>query len=306
MKTLVVISGKGGTGKTSIVAGFAALAQNVILADCDVDAANLHLLLNPRIVEQGPFYGGKEAIIHSENCDGCGICENACRFGAIKPDITPNQGYFKIDPYLCEGCGVCSYLCPNQTIELRDSLNGTWFESETRFGWMVHAKLGIASENSGKLVNLIRNKAQELAQIYHADYLLIDGSPGIGCPVIASITNADWVLVVTEPSLSAIHDLERVRKLTRHFEIPTSVCINKWDINERLSNQIEKQAQAWDLSFAGKIRYDSDFNHAQINQKPITEYKQTGVAKDIRQLWNNMENIIKNNSEQEHLVHITQ
>jgi len=237
MKELVVISGKGGTGKTSIVAAFAALAKKAVLADCDVDAADLHLVLNPTVKQTYDFSGGKQASIIAEKCIGCGKCRDMCRFDAINLNGDRNdviEKTFTIDPVSCEGCKVCVEFCPVDAIEFNDHINGQWFVSDTRFGPMVHAKLGIAEENSGKLVTLIRKEAKKIAQEQKRNLLIVDGSPGIGCPVIASITASDLVLVVTEPTLSGKHDLERVAQLTANFGIKTLVCINKADINPEM------------------------------------------------------------------------
>lgn len=242
---LVVISGKGGTGKTSIVASFAALAEKVVLADCDVDAADLHLVLNPTVVKREKFSGGSRARIMPGHCTACGKCEEICRFNAIYFDGPGNgkvEKTYRIDPIACEGCGVCAWFCEENAIEFGPVVNGEWFISDTRCGPMVHARLGVAEENSGKLVSLVRTQAKKIADDRRLDLVIIDGAPGIGCPVIASITGADLVLVVTEPTLSGMHDLERVVDLTKHFGIETLVCVNKWDLNEEIASQIETQA----------------------------------------------------------------
>ena len=222
MKEIVVISGKGGTGKTSIVASFAALANNAVLADCDVDAADLHLVLEPDVKETHDFSGGKLASVITEKCTGCGRCEEVCNFDAAVFNGPPNdmvEKTYTIDSIACDGCSVCAHYCPVDAIEFKDAINGQWFISNTRFGPMVHARLGIAQENSGKLVSLIRKQSKQIAAEQNRDLIIVDGSPGIGCPVIASITGADLVLVVTEPSISGQHDLDRVIELTEHFKI---------------------------------------------------------------------------------------
>ena len=241
MKELVVISGKGGTGKTSIAAAFTSLAQKAVVADCDVDAADLHLVLSPTIKQESDFSGGKQAAIIAEKCIGCGRCAKMCRFEAIHFNGRGNDVVAKtytVDPFSCEGCKVCVEFCPVDAIDFKAAINGHWFISDTRFGPMVHAQLGIAEENSGKLVTLIRREAKRIAEEQNKDLLIIDGSPGIGCPVIASITGSDVVLVVTEPTLSGKHDLERVAQLTANFGIKTLVCINKADINPEMSRSI--------------------------------------------------------------------
>ena len=287
-KELVVISGKGGTGKTSIVASLAALAGKVVLADCDVDAADLHLVLEPKVIRRESFSGGKRARIKPGHCTACGKCEEVCRFDAIYFD-GPGNGKvaktFRVDPIACEGCGVCAWFCTDNAIEFAPAVNGEWYVSDTRHGPMVHAKLGVAEENSGKLVSTVRKEAGMLAKQRSVDLVLIDGSPGIGCPVIASITGADLVLIVTEPTLSSLHDLGRVADLTRHFGITGLVCINKWDLNPDLAAEIEQQAGARGLTVAGRVRYDRAVTAAQIRRLSVIEYQQNGCAEDIRGVW---------------------
>lgn len=288
MKELVVISGKGGTGKTSITASFAALAKNAVIADCDVDAADLHLVLEPKIICETEFSGGKQAFIIADKCMGCGKCERLCRFDAISLTGEGNdliEKTYRVDPVSCEGCKVCVEFCPVNAISFEPSINGNWFISETRFGTMVHAKLGIAEENSGKLVTLIRNEAKKQAKLQKADLMIVDGSPGIGCPVIASITGADMVLVVTEPTLSGKHDLERVAQLSAGFGIKTLVCINKADINPEMCGQIVSQAEEKGLQVVGKIPYDEDFTKSQIEKSTIIEYSNSQSSKSIKEMW---------------------
>jgi len=291
VKELVVISGKGGTGKTSIVASFAALAEKAVLADCDVDAADLHLVLEPKTVKREKFSGGSRARIKPGHCTACGKCEEICRFNAIYFD-GPGNGKtdktYRIDPIACEGCGVCAWFCAEKAIEFGPVVNGEWFISDTRCGPLVHAKLGVAEENSGKLVSLVRTQAKKIAEDRNLDLLLIDGSPGIGCPVIASITGADLVLVVTEPTLSGLHDLHRVADLTKHFGIETLVCVNKWDLNEDIASQIETQALQRGLKLAGRVRYDRAVTEAQIQRKSLVEYQQNGAAMEMREIWANI------------------
>lgn len=288
VKEIVVISGKGGTGKTSITAAFAALAEQAVLADCDVDAADLHLILKPQVRETHDFSGGKLARIRSDACIGCQRCVEVCRFGAVALSDVGNDIVAKtyaVDPVACEGCGVCVHFCPVKAIDFEDAINGQWFVSDTRFGPMVHAKLGIAEENSGKLVSLIRKETKQIAERDGRELILVDGSPGIGCPVIASISGADLVLVVTEPTLSGQHDLERVVQLTAHFDIPTAVCINKWDINPAVADAIEADTREKGLTLAGRISYDPAVTQAQVAGQAITEYGD-GVLKDqVVALW---------------------
>ena len=280
MKELVIVSGKGGTGKTSVTASLAALADHPVICDCDVDAADLHLILEPKIRENHDFLSGHEAVIRERDCIGCGICQDVCRFDAITNDVDT----FSVDPIACEGCGVCVHFCPQKAIDFPESLCGKWFVSETRLGPMVHAKLGVAAENSGKLVSLVRTEAKHLAEEENRRLVIVDGPPGIGCPVIASITGASQVLVVTEPTVSGEHDLERVLGLARHFQIPALVCINKWDINEEMTIRIEQKARDLGAGIAGRIRYDQAVTRAQILQKTVVE-TDAASAQDIRQIW---------------------
>ncbi|HPO16826.1 MAG TPA: 4Fe-4S binding protein [Candidatus Hydrogenedentes bacterium] len=326
MKELVVISGKGGTGKTSVVAAFASLAGNKVLADCDVDAADLHLILQPKTHSVHEFRSGNEAVILQEACTGCGACLVNCRFGAVKQtsgvDVEwmlrasahacddcdfcvrscPNRSIdmihamqesygdadratFVIDPLSCEGCGVCVDTCPAKAIQFPERIAGEWYLSDTRHGPMVHARLGIAAENSGKLVSLVRQQARQLALEQGKDLILIDGPPGIGCPVIASITGATMVLIIAEPTLSGQHDFQRVTELAHHFQIPAYLCVNKWDINLNLTETIEKCAVQFGVQALGRIRYDKDVTKAQIQGENILEYSKNGIAADVRDLW---------------------
>jgi len=291
MKELVVISGKGGTGKTSIVASFASLAKNAVFADCDVDAADLHLVLEPKMIQKSNFSGGKRAAIVVEKCSGCGKCQELCRFDAIHLDGEGNDVVdktFTVDPISCEGCKVCVEFCPVDAIEFNDRINGQWFISDTRFGPMVHAKLGIAEENSGKLVTLIRKEAKRIATEEEKNLIIIDGSPGIGCPVIASITGADFVLIVTEPTVSGEHDLGRVADLTAGFKIPTLVCVNKFDLNPDMARQIKEGARSRNIKVVGEIRYDEAFTKAQIMKATVIEYTGGRVSEEIKTLWRNV------------------
>jgi MinD superfamily P-loop ATPase len=281
MKELVIISGKGGTGKTSVTASFAALAKNAVLADCDVDAADLHLILNPKIFNRHNFYSGHEAVIRPADCTACGLCQTLCRFDAIQE----SGGTFTIDSSSCEGCGVCVEFCPAKAIDFPDRLCGAWFVSKTRFGTMIHARLGIGAENSGKLVSTVRQQAKQVAAAVQADWILTDGPPGTGCPVIASITGADAVLAVTEPTCSGQHDLLRVLELTRHFKIPAFVCVNKWDINPEMTGQIEAVAAEAGAAVSGRIPYDKSITMAQINGQSVVELNNGAASQAIQTLW---------------------
>ncbi len=287
MKEIVIISGKGGTGKTSLTACLAALAGRPVVADCDVDAADLHLVLNPRIKKTEDFVGGRMAAILPCKCNSCGKCLKICRFGAV----TRNEGKFPeyaIDPIACEGCGVCSYFCPEKAIEFKPSVNGQWFISDTDYGSMVHARLGTAEENSGKLVTLVRSQAKTIAEKENAPYIIVDGPPGIGCPVIASVTGVDAVLVVTEPTMTGKHDLERVLELVKHFKTPSYLCINKFDINTEMSKAIKEKAVTNGMTVVGRIHYDRAVTEAQVKRLPVVEFADTLAARDIRDTWNNL------------------
>jgi MinD superfamily P-loop ATPase len=290
MKEIVVISGKGGTGKTSIVASFAALADKKVLADCDVDAADLHLVLNPRIERREDFSGGKKAKIIEDECIACDRCVEECRFEAIAyPGPGSENGTVPVvDPIFCEGCGVCFRVCPVEAISFEPAVNGEWYVSSTNYGPMVHARLGMAEGNSGKLVTLIRQEAKDIAEREGLEYIIVDGSPGIGCPVIASITGSDLVVVVTEPTLSGQHDLLRVAELTAHFRIPTVVCVNKWDLNPDITEQIEREAEEHGVRAAGRVRYDTAITKAQIVKTSVVEYTGGAVSEDIKSLWRNV------------------
>lgn len=291
MKELVVISGKGGTGKTSIVASFAALAKNAVFADCDVDAADLNLVLEPEVKQTTDFSGGKLASIVTEKCIGCGKCQEVCRFNAVNFNGPANDivaKTFTVDPISCESCKVCVEFCPAGAIEFNGSINGQWFVSDTRFGTMVHAKLGIAEENSGKLVSLIRREAKKIAARKKKNLIIVDGSPGIGCPVIASITGADLVLIITEPTLSGRHDLDRVADLAAGFNIPMMLAVNKFDLNPVMAEQIEQYARKRNIKAIGKIRYDNAFTEAQIQKSTVLEYTDSAVSRDIKALWKNV------------------
>ncbi len=283
MKELVVLSGKGGTGKTSITAAFASLSLNSIFCDADVDAADLHLILTPDVKESNFFLGGHEAIIDPDKCTLCGRCLDVCRFDAVKSDLT-------IDAIECEGCGVCVDLCPEKAIDFPETTCGQWYQSDTRFGPMVHARLGIAQENSGKLVSLVRQEAKKTAEENDLDFILTDGPPGIGCPVIASVGQATTVLIVAEPSVSGLHDMKRVGQLCNHFSIPAMVCINKYDLNLDRTKEIEALAREHHIECVGKISFDQIFTEAMIQKKTIFEYDKNSQASiEVEQIWENIQ-----------------
>jgi MinD superfamily P-loop ATPase len=273
MKQVAVISGKGGTGKSSVVASFSALAAPLITADCDVDAANLHLVFDPQVEATMPFKGGFSATIDAEACTHCDRCRELCRFEAISEAHV-------IDPMACEGCGVCVDNCPESCIGMDQPTAGEWYRSESRFGPLVHARLGIAEENSGKLVAQVREEAQRLSKERDLELILIDGSPGVGCSVISSITGTDLVLVVTEPSVSGLHDMDRVLELARHFKVPAAVLVNKADLNTEISARIQARAEEIGASFIGELPYDTGVTHAMVAGKAVTEMapSETGAA----------------------------
>lgn len=282
MKELVILSGKGGTGKTSLTAAFAGLAQNMMLCDADVDAADLHLVMAPDVEETHDFSGGNEAVINPATCTNCGICMELCRFEAVIPAAQSHT----IDPINCEGCGVCVDLCPEQAVDFHQKTCGQWFASNTRFGRMIHARLGIAEENSGRLVALVREEARNRAAAAHTDLLLTDGPPGIGCPVIASMGQANAVLIVTEPTVSGIHDMERVARLASHFKIPAMISINRYDLNPDQALVIENIARKRNLEMVGKIPFDPAFTLAMIQGKSIVEtHGESQGAKAIKKIW---------------------
>lgn len=288
MKEIVVISGKGGTGKTSITASFAALAVRPVIADCDVDAADLHLVLSPEVRERFDFRSGHEAVIRQNACSGCGDCRALCRFDAVHGTLTPSgRKKFHVDPVSCEGCGVCVRFCPEKAIDFPETSCGEWMISDTRCGPMVHARLGVAAENSGKLVFTVRQEARKIAGEKGLSLIIVDGPPGIGCPVIASVTGASLVLVVTEPTVSGEHDLERVLSLTRHFNIPAAVCVNKWDLNPEMTDRIEAKAVGVGARIAGRVRYDPEVTRAQIMERSVVETGGPG-GEDIRKVWARM------------------
>lgn len=281
MKQIVIISGKGGTGKTVITGAFAALAKNKVMADCDVDAADLHLLLQPKIIERHEFKSGLSASIDKAICTQCRKCIQACRFGAISKS-------FVIDHVSCEGCAFCSHVCPVEAIKMDENLAGEWFISQTRFGPMVHAKLGIAQENSGKLVSLVRKQAKELAEKNNCDWVIIDGAPGIGCPVIASLSGINCAVVVTEPTLSGLHDASRVIEVTKHFGVPVKLVINKYDLNLDISEKIEEYCAHNAIPLIGKVKFDKTIVEAMVAGKTIMEYADTHIKDEIKNIWENI------------------
>jgi MinD superfamily P-loop ATPase len=287
-KEIVVISGKGGTGKTSLTACFAALAGKSVITDCDVDAADLHLVLSPEIKKSGDFSGGVVAEIDQSKCTGCGRCKEACRFSAIEV----RDGRYYIDPVACEGCGVCELVCANLAVKTKPAVNGQWYVSETRFGPMSHARLGVAEENSGRLVTLVRQNAAALITEGTNNRMISDGAPGTGCPVIASLSGVDYALIVTEPTVSGMHDLKRILDVTGHFGVKSGVIVNKHDINPAITEEIRAVTRDYKSSFLGLVPYDKSVTQAQMKKISLVEYidalglrKQSQTLNNIEQIW---------------------
>jgi MinD superfamily P-loop ATPase len=274
MKQITIISGKGGTGKTTLAACLAELLSDKVMADCDVDAADLHLLLHPTVREEGVFKGLKTAHINPEKCIECDRCIEACRYDAISPYV--------VDPSSCEGCGLCTLVCPADAVEMVERISGRWFVSDTEHGPMAHAKLGIAQENSGLLVSAVRKRARQIAERNALRYVLIDGPPGIGCPVISSLADVDLVLVVTEPTLSGIHDMIRVLDLVNYFKIGCAVCVNKSDINEKNTAEIRQYCRERDVPIVGEIPFDENVVRALVRGQAVTGYGDGPATKAIK------------------------
>jgi MinD superfamily P-loop ATPase len=285
LKELVVISGKGGTGKTSLTASFAALAKSTIIADCDIDAADLHLVLSPEIKESGLFSGGMEVKIDQDKCTMCGECEKACRFSAIKEIKKNGKARYEVDELACEGCGVCELVCKDNAIKSKKAVNGEWFISDTRFGPMSHARLGVAEENSGRLVTLVRDKAALLASKDGKSDGIMDGAPGTGCPVISSISGAHYALTVTEPTVSGAHDLERVLQVVNHFRVKSGVVVNKYDLNEDLTQKIKEIAEKHHSDFLGTIPYGKEVTEAQMRKLSVVKYTNSPLTESIKKIW---------------------
>lgn len=278
MKQLVILSGKGGTGKTSFAAAFAHLAHDgplplkAVLADADVDAANLELALRPRKLEEHEFFGGAAAIIDDSLCQGCGTCEQACRFEAVIPPGSENGLTYQIDPVACEGCAACLYRCPEQAIHMETQLAGHWFRSQSRYGPLFHAELRPAQENSGKLVTMVKQQARLSGLDAGAELVIVDGPPGIGCPVISAASGADLALIVAEPTAAGIHDMARVLEMARHFRLPALVCINKADIYVEGANQIAAYCARNRIDVVGRIPFDESVMRAMVQGEPVTAY----------------------------------
>lgn len=286
MKEITIISGKGGTGKTTVTAALASIGNNLVLCDGDVDAADLHLILKPRIQESHVFEGAWVATINQELCAQCGICSEYCRFDAISLDAS---GKRSIDPFKCEGCRLCERICPSTAISSEKSKNNSWFVSETRLGIMTHAAMGPGEENSGKLVSQVRKKARDLARETGANILLTDGPPGTGCAAISSITGTSAVLMVIEASLSSLHDARRLSELVRQFDIPLFAIINKFDIHTQVSKEIEAFLLKESIPLLGKIPFDESVVKAMIAGLSVPEYDPDAVFTNIIQsVWDQL------------------
>lgn len=285
MKEILVLSGKGGTGKTSVTGSLATLIENKVMVDCDVDAADLHLILAPRVQQENEFWCGVEAEIDEEKCGGCGNCVELCRFHAL---VLEEKA--RLLPFSCEGCGVCSHFCPEDAIAMRDKLSGHWYVSDTDYGTMVHARLGIGEENSGKLVSMVKRQARELAEAEQVDWLLVDGPPGIGCPTIASLSGTNFVLLITEPTRSGLHDLLRVVDLASHFKISCGVCINKWDLHPETSEMISATCTERGIPLVGRIPFDAAVAESIVLGVPFSVHKPDSPASGaVRDVWRHMQ-----------------
>lgn len=290
MKEIVIISGKGGTGKTSVTASFAYLGgKDVVVADCDVDAADMHLLMQPDFAKSEDFYSGELAVIHQDMCTQCGKCDDVCRFDAIQ--IV--DGQYIVDPLSCEGCGYCARICPSDAITNENQNVGQWYQSTTKVGsTMIHAKLGIGADNSGKLVAKVKNEAKLIAEENHTDFILVDGSPGVGCPVVSSLSGANFVVLVTEPSVSGLHDLKRVYMLVKKFNINAGCMINKADINPQVTKEIEKFLKNENIVHISNLPYDESFTKAMTNGQTIVEYSENNLREMMIQSWNKIKQIL--------------
>ncbi len=279
---IVILSGKGGTGKTSIAAGFIALAENAVCCDCDVDAADLHLVLSPVINRQESFASGAKAVIDPDECTACDLCMELCRFHAIEEA----GGTYLVDEYACEGCGLCAAACPAEAIRIESYRNNEIYFGESRFGPMIYGKLGIAEENSGRLVSKIRQLIRAKAEGKHARFIITDGPPGIGCPAISSVTGADLVIAVTEPTLSGWHDLQRLLDMVSRFKTPVWVIINKSDLNPEMTENILQQLAVRNIRVLGRLPYEETMIHALIAGKTIIEYEPDGpLSKALKKFW---------------------
>ncbi|HHB75509.1 MAG TPA: (4Fe-4S)-binding protein [Desulfobulbus sp.] len=289
MREILIISGKGGTGKTSLTAAFAHISGSKIICDLDVDTPDLHLLLQPDHVKEVEFHAGNEAKIDPAGCISYGICEDMCRYNAIHQ----KNDTFVVDPIRCEGCKVCVTFCPEQTISFPEKHCGTWYVSSTRFGTMVHAQLFPGEENSGRLVSLLKNEAKKLAKEKNIDCILSDGAPGIGCPVISSLSGTDFVVLVTEPTPSGRHDLERVAALCEHFRLRAGVIVNKADLNVDETENIERFCREKEYPLLAKLPHDTLVTEAMVKGLAVTECGESVIGTEIRSAWEKIEQLTR-------------
>jgi MinD superfamily P-loop ATPase len=284
MKEITILSGKGGAGKTSVAAALASVAQNAVFCDNDVDAADLHLIFNPEIKESYTFSSGNKAVINTDECTNCGLCTDYCRFDAIHINAS---GQLEVNHFQCEGCRLCERVCPAEAITMIENNNNYWYVSETRFGTLVHAKMGPGEENSGKLVTEVRRKAKEIATEIKADFIVNDGPPGIGCSAIASVTGTDLVLLVIEPTLSGLHDAARLVELAESFKIPIHAVINKFDINPEITGKVEKYLSDKNIPLAGKLAFEPKMVESMVAEKTIVEFApDENISREFFSIWN--------------------
>ncbi|HCE58019.1 MAG TPA: (4Fe-4S)-binding protein [Prolixibacteraceae bacterium] len=283
MKEITILSGKGGTGKTSVTAALASVAKNVVFCDNDVDAADLHLIFNPQIMESYAFDSGSKAVINTDDCLNCGFCVDHCRLDAIHLN---SSGQLEVNNFQCEGCRLCERVCPAEAISMIENNNNFWYVSETRFGTLIHAKMGPGEENSGKLVTEVRRKAKEIAVETKADFIINDGPPGIGCSAIASVTGTDLVLIVIEPTLSGLHDASRLVELAESFKIPIQAVINKFDINPEITGKVEKYLSDKNIQLAGKLPFEPKMVESMVAEKTIIEFAPAEkISREIYSIW---------------------
>lgn len=288
---IVILSGKGGTGKTTLAAALSVLFRKRVIADTDVDAADLHILLKPQLAESYPYLSGKKALIDAGHCTECGLCQEYCRFEAI-------QNY-QVDPLACEGCGFCVQVCPENAIDLQETVSGHYHSGWIDGGILVDAVLQPGEGNSGKLVSQVKKQAVELAKSTAAEWLIVDGPPGIGCPVNASVTGADLVVIVTEPTISGLHDLERLVELLQRFHLSAGLVINKADLNQTICSQIKSYAENNQIAILGQIPFDETVVNALLEEKIITDFLDSPASREIKQIFKNISSLMAMRSENE-------